>query len=173
MNVTIRQALPRDAYDIQDVLFHTWMATYPNEDIGITHEDIEAWFEHRHDPDTIERMRTRLLDTYDAKSFVAEVDGVIVGVCGVAKYHTYNQVHTIHVLPDFQGVGIGEKLWSEAMLFLDMEKPTVVEVAEYNKGAIAFYKHLGFVATGKKLELEKFRMPISGVIIPEVEMKRE
>jgi hypothetical protein len=46
---------------------------------------------------------------------------------------------------------------------------STVEVATYNSNAIAFYKKLGFIETGRRFTNEKTRMK-SGSIIPEMEM---
>ena len=40
-NLKIRSAEVKDARDILDVFYQTWIQTYPNKDLGITVEDIE------------------------------------------------------------------------------------------------------------------------------------
>lgn len=42
--VTITTAKPEDARGIVEVLYKTWLDTYPNEEAGITVDDIEDKF---------------------------------------------------------------------------------------------------------------------------------
>ena len=60
--------------------------------------------------------------------------------------------------------------WKKAKEFFDKSKDIIVQVAIYNKQAISFYKKLGFIDTGKRFSDEKYKMPISGAVIPEIEM---
>ena len=57
-----------------------------------------------------------------------------------------------------------------ALDFFDRDKDITVEVATFNKGAIAFYERLGFIDTGRRFAKERFKMPVSGALIPEMEM---
>jgi ribosomal protein S18 acetylase RimI-like enzyme len=81
-----------------------------------------------------------------------------------------NKLRTIYVLPEFQGKGIGKMLWEEAKKFSDSTKDTIVEVATYNINTIEFYKKLGFVDTGKRMNDIGWRMREIGASIPEMEM---
>lgn len=63
--------------------------------------------------------------------------------------------------------------WKEILKFFastDSKKDVIVHLAVYNLKAIEFYKKLGFVDTGKRFSEEAYKMPISGVIVPEMEM---
>lgn len=75
-------------------------------------------------------------------------------------------------MPEFQNKGIGTMLWSKAMEFLDPQKDTVVQVADYTQNAINFYTKLGFVDTGKRTPQESGRFK-SGAIITDMEMVRK
>ena len=44
-NLKLDFARPEDVRKINDLLRDSWMATYPNEDLGITKEDILPAFE--------------------------------------------------------------------------------------------------------------------------------
>jgi len=61
--------------------------------------------------------------------------------------------------------------WTKIQEFFAKDKKTIVQVADYNDKAIAFYQKLGFVDTGKRFTNEKHKMPISGNCIPEMEME--
>jgi GNAT superfamily N-acetyltransferase len=145
--IQIVDADPLDAEGITTVYYKTWLATYPNKEIGITREDIEESYKD---------------------SFTEESDRV-VGVARMIRNENNNQLQTIYVLPEFQGKGIGKMLWAEAKSFCDPAKDIIVQVATYNQNAIEFYKKLGFVDTGKRWSDDKWKMK-SGATIPEMEL---
>jgi ribosomal protein S18 acetylase RimI-like enzyme len=93
----------------------------------------------------------------------------VVGVCRVVNHPDKNQLQAIYVLPEYQGRGVGRMLWEEAQKYFDIEKDTIVHVADYNEKAIGFYKKVGFVDTGKRFSEERYKMK-SGAIISEMEM---
>ncbi len=163
-------AIPEDYVGIEEVFYRTWLSTYPNEEIGITEDDIEDRFKNRSKPEVIKKRKERIGNPpSDEKFFVAKEDKIIVGVCRVSLKEDRNQLQAIYVLPEYQGRGIGKMLWSEAQKFFDPEKDIYVELAVYNKGALEFYKKLGFVDTGRRIKNDNFKMK-SGVVIPEMEM---
>lgn len=94
----------------------------------------------------------------------------MVGVCWISKNAEHNELLAIYVLPGEQRQGIGNKLWEQALAFFDSSKDIIVHVATYNERAINFYKKLGFVDNGRRFSDEKFKMPVSGNCIPEMEM---
>lgn len=168
--VEIVPVSPDDAEEILTILHRTWRATYPNEKYGITAEDIDARFEGKEAPEEISKRKEDLRTLPPTVGyFTAKIDGRTVGLCRVEKEEGRNQLRAIYVLPEFQGQGIGRKLWERAEAFLDHSKDTYVEVAEYNERAIAFYQTLGFSETGRRLQDERFRLK-NGAIIPEIEM---
>jgi ribosomal protein S18 acetylase RimI-like enzyme len=170
MNTEIRPAEPEDAEPINRVLHAAWLATYPNEELGVTVDDIEDSFKDTFTEERIARGQERLrnLPENDHR-LVAFVDGRMVGVSRLIREEKANHLQTLYVHPDFQGKGIGTALWEEMKKSLDPAKDTVLEVATYNQQAIGFYERLGFRDTGERLLDERFRMK-SGSIIPELRM---
>jgi len=171
----ITEAEPEDAKGIQEVFYRTWMDIYPNEEAGITRDDIEFRFK---DSFTIEGIRKReeqlrgFLSSPTEKFFIARDKDDIIGVCRVEKRPDENELKAMYVLPEHQGKGVGLKLWSEAEKFFDPEKDTVVHVVTYNTEAIRFYEKLGFKDTGRRWTDEQFRMK-SGSVFPEMEMVKK
>lgn len=167
-NIEISKAIIEDAEGIINVLYKTWLDTYPNKDIGITDEDINERFNDL--PVRIEKMKERILNT-PAKHvrLVAKEKGVVVGMTLLINDELYNQLQMIYVLPEYQGRGIGQMLWDELKNHLDQTKDIIVQVADYNHKAINFYTKLGFTDTGKRWSDEKWKMK-SGATIPEMEM---
>lgn len=164
--------LPQDTPQIIDVFYRSWLTTYPNKELGITKDDVDAFFEHRNDQSDINARAERLSNLPPNEHFLVAKDSEkIVGVCRVVIRDEFNQLQAIYLLPEYQGKGIGMKLWDEAKKFFDETKDTIVHVATYNQKAIAFYQKLGFVDTGKRFTEERHRMPVSGVLIPEMAMR--
>ncbi|HEX4799365.1 MAG TPA: GNAT family N-acetyltransferase [Candidatus Paceibacterota bacterium] len=172
LNIKITHATADDALGIQKVFYTTWLVTYPNKKIGITTKDIEVLFKDYTSPTKIARYSQELTQTPPNEQFlVAKVGDLVVGVCRTIIREKYNQLQAIYVLPEYQGKGVGTKLWDMAYTFFDTSKDTIVHVATYNIRAINFYRLLGFIDTGRRFTEERHRMPISNVLIPEMEMR--
>lgn len=173
IKVEIGIARPNDAEEIQNVFYQTWLATYPNTVPGVTVDDVHEHYKDKLSAEGIEKSRNRIeteLKLESQRFFVAWVDKKIIGVCIAFRNEDKNQLKAIYVLPEFQGRGIGYRLWSEALKFIDQTKDTYVDVVSYNINAIEFYKRLGFEDTGRRWTDEKFRMK-NGATFPEMEMK--
>lgn len=171
LDIRIGVALPKDAYAIQEVFYKTWLTTYPNNDAGVTVDDIEDQYKDAFTEERLQKIQEDLLNPKKEKTLlVARCEGKVVGVCRIIRRSDKNQLHAIYVLPEYQGKGIGKLLWTEAQNYFDQDKDIVVEVATYNTNAIAFYKKLGFMDTGRRFSDEKFRMK-SGALIPEMELE--
>ena len=133
-------------------------------------EDIEDRFKNSHTEEEVEKRKNRIRNLPKNEHYIsAKIDNKIVGVCRIVLHEDKNQLQAIYVLPEYQGKGIGYALWQEAKKSFDSKKETIVQVAIYNKNAIAFYEKLGFKDNGKRFSDEKFRLK-SGNIISEMEM---
>lgn len=170
-DIQIKDALPEDAWGIRNVLYKAWLTTYPNKDLGITVEDIEDSYKDKFTEESIKNFQDKIASTPpNQKRLVAKIGDKIVGATTMVRNDNDNQLRTIYILPEFQGQGIGTRLWEEIRKFADPGKKMIVQVATYNEKAINFYKKLGFVDNGKRFVDEAFRMK-SGAIIPEMEME--
>jgi len=169
--IIVSSAIPADAEAIAHVVSTTWLSTYPNEELGITKEDIEERVKNRQSPEELEKTRRRIVEGKpNQKAFVAKELETVVGFCSVIKEPEFNQLKAIYILPEYQGQGVGQKLWAQTLeFFSDNKNKIIVQVATYNQQAIGFYKKLGFRETGKLFSDERFRMK-SGSIIPETEL---
>jgi len=168
--VIIDRAKPEDALAVTNVLHQTWLATYPNEKLGITKEDIEDSYKDSFSEENLERQKERIINIPSNElRLVARHEGEVIGMMTVVREVDHNRLRSAYILPAWQGQGIGQKLWSEARDFCDLTKDTLVRVADYSLGTIEFYKKLGFVDTGRRFTDERWRMK-SGSIIPEMEM---
>ena len=169
-NIVISTTVPQDAEGINTVLYKTWLATYPNEELGITREDIEDTYKDAFTEKVIRERQESIANTPpNQKRMVAKQGDIVVGVLVVVRNENNNLLKTIYVLPELQGKGIGTMLWNEEKSFCDLRKDTIVHVASYNHKTIEFYKKLGFIDTGKRFTDERWKMR-SGATIPEMEM---
>jgi ribosomal protein S18 acetylase RimI-like enzyme len=172
MNIIIREARPEDVRDIQNVYHETWLDTYPSEEVGVIVEDIEENFKNAYSKETLDNIANKIRTLpVTAKFLIAVVNDKVVGLCRISIKEEFNQLNAIYVLPAYQGMGIGLKFWDESMIFFDKNKRIIVQVATYNSRAIKFYEKLGFRDNGKRFTEERHRMPISKVLIPELEME--
>jgi ribosomal protein S18 acetylase RimI-like enzyme len=164
-------ASEKDAEGIRNVQRDMWIATYPNEEYGITKEDIESkdW----DNPARVERWKAIALESSPIRRvWVAKEGERVVGFCAALKEENKNKLTAIYVLPETQGKSVGTKLMQQALGWLGSEKDTVVEVAKYNLNAIEFYKRFGFegeqdIPAGPVADLP------SGKTIPEIQMIRK
>ena len=165
MEIIIRDATTEDVRAIREVYYKTWLATYPNEAHGILMSDIEDKYKNSFTPESIKRGEEAILNlTSDERILVASADGIIVGTSKLKKGAERNEMHTIYILPEFQGKGLGRALFAESLAWFDKNKDIQIDTAVYNYQAIKFYEGLGFVATGEIFTDEEFRMPSGGII---------
>jgi ribosomal protein S18 acetylase RimI-like enzyme len=171
VDIKIVKASSEDAIGIQNVFYTTWLDTYPNDEIGITVDDLKYRNKDLLSDETIGQRSRSIEKIGDNELFlVAKIGSDVIGLCYLDKDDLRNYLKAMYILPNYQNKGVGKILWSEAKSFLDPSKDTFVDVASYNKRAIKFYEKLGFSDTGKRLSEERFRMR-NGAIIPEIEMK--
>lgn len=173
INFTITPPTPEDAFDIRNVMYKTWLATYVRDEYGVTVEDVEESYKDLFTEESVSRFKEALKNIPENQNrLVARVGGKVVGISTLIKKEEHNQLQTMYILPEFQGQGIGTAFWENHKKFLDPRKETIVHTAVYNTLANNFYKKLGFVDTGKRFTEEKGRMK-SGAVILEMEMRLE
>lgn len=174
MAIKIVQATPGDMKGIREVQKLSWLETYPNESIGITMADIAARFSG--DDTTAGKLqmdeRIRRFFQPNAYTWIVKDKNRIVGYCLAIKGDSTNRIQAIYLLSEYQGKGLGKKLIFTALKWLGEKKPVYLNVASYNKKAISFYEHIGFIKTGKILE-DDFIPLNSGKSIHEIEMVKE
>lgn len=145
-NLIVREAKPYDAAAIGRLLQLSWLATYPNDELGITKQDIEAL---ALDSDEHTKRRAEKLAKSDEKlrRLIAEVNGEVVAQCGFEYHPEYGYLRSLYVLPNYVSQGIGAALMVKALEMMHRYDRIYLAVATYNNYAIGFYKRFGFQKT--------------------------
>lgn len=161
----IADATPEDAEGIVAVQKAAWLATYPNDELDITLEDIREQTKNF----SAERMLQRLSNPDPNRHYWVAKDGdKVVGMHLVLRGEEENTLQALYVHPGFQRLGVGSRLMQIALDWLGNEKDIILGVVTYNKNAIDFYKKFGFVENGERHD-EVATLP-SGKVMPEIEM---
>ncbi|HCL99741.1 hypothetical protein A2Y26_00770 [candidate division CPR2 bacterium GWD2_39_7] len=168
MDIIIRKATPNDYEEINHVRRITWLDTYPNQNLDITKEEIEAKFNNM-TKEGHDLWRKSLEASESSCSWVATNNNKIVGFCRARKKRSFNEIGATYILPEYQGRGMGKLLLTEALSWLGSDKNIHLTVAAYNTRAIRFYEERGFVKTSKEVGSKVCQLPF-GSIMPECEM---
>ncbi len=162
--IAISNAVPDDAAVIANIENVTWLATYPNEQSGVSEDDIKA--KNLESPERVQKWKEKIEDqSGDNLILVARDHDKLVGFCFVKKEENYNFIDSLYIRPEYQGRGLGRQLMDQGMSWLGTEKDIMLDVAEYNSHAIEFYKQLGFEILGPEDPSLATKLP-SGNIIP-------
>lgn len=162
--VTIEPVTIADFEGIRDAHYRSWLATYPNKEIGVTEEDVHVRFKDR----LSDSRRNQFEGVLKDKNFlylVAKISGSVIGFAVFKKEPERNFLDALYVVPEYFGNKIGYQLWSEGKKFFNDNLPIELEVVSYNDRAIEFYKKLGFVMTDKVPKPGPV-MPVSNVTLP-------
>lgn len=82
--------------------------------------------------------------------FVAEIDGKVVGGCGVTPlagtYQNICEIQKFYVLPEYRGMGLGRRLIERCLEFAGDQNfnRAYIETIERMDAAAALYRRLGF-----------------------------
>lgn len=170
-SIIIRKATPQDAHVIGKIYHQSWLATYPNEEVGISVQDIVNL-----NLDSEENAKERALKLANPGSkshrYVAEIDGTVVGHCGFEIHPTHGYLRSIYVLPEYISRGVGAALMQKAIEIMAECPEIILSVVTYNERAIRFYERWGFAITeAPRPEIHESPFP-NGKTIPQFHMAR-
>jgi ribosomal protein S18 acetylase RimI-like enzyme len=88
---------------------------------------------------------------------LAKEGNLKAGYCVATCNRTIGEIDSIYLKPEYRKKGIGERLMSEALRWLDRQdcKDIRVSIAEGNEGAIGFYRKFGFAERFTVMEMKK------------------
>ncbi len=167
----IEDAQPEDVEAMRALVREAWLEIYPNEEYGITREDIEAidWQEGN------DKRRTEINEDPNIHTWVLKDGGG--ELAGFAKAtqakgneaNDISEINAIYLRPGEKGQGWGQALLERVLAWLPADKPTKIHVVRYNFRAINFYKKFGFSETERVVDYGGTQLR-SGKEIPRIEM---
>jgi ribosomal protein S18 acetylase RimI-like enzyme len=166
---TVREGSPDDVVGSRTMQAESWLATYPNEEAGVSYEWVknltDSWL-------TVERINqsrqilSGVINDPNAFYRLAESNGKVVGfVHAAANDDGTKELEAIYTSPETFGGGLGQQLMNIANEWIG-DTETTLKVAKYNTRAIRFYERNGFREIEGTEELYKEMIPI-------ITMKRE
>ena len=168
--IQVRMTTETDLDDIARVRETSWIATYPNEEHGITELIIRRRLLNKTVPvDREERARnlSNAIANENKLNLIVTIDGgAVIGFLFGEKFETYNELHAMYIEPDHQRKGAGHALMKHFVGWCDSTKNTKLHVVQYNVRAIEFYKKWGFEISEKRLPPFEGIQPIFEMIRP-------
>ena len=135
-SLVIDRALRGDARPIMMLKRAAWLDAYPNEENGITIDDIRKKFSDDMMPAAIENWEKGIANEVeggDRATFVARLDGEVVGFTSPCIEDGKRRIGALYVSPDAQGKGIGSQLLDKALEWHGTEKDVYLCVVSYNE----------------------------------------
>jgi len=169
-DIEIGPARPGDERGIAAVHKETWIKTYPNPAAGFSKSDVLSMAKDFDSPESIESWKDKIFTNGENQNYVcaARDRDKVVAFCCAKKFENYNQLSAIYILPQYQGRGIGKRLFANVRGWLGREKKIIVTPVAYNLPAIGFYEKMGFAVIKGKSSAKK--MP-GGRTMPLIEME--
>jgi len=167
--IGFRKATEKDIPSILEIEKESWMSVYPNEEEGITKQEVGERFVDN--TSSTEFLRDSLQDTHNL-IYLIEKDGGIVGYVHLLVETDYNDIVQIYLSPKHQRKGIGSAAMEYILKTFGDSKPIRLQVARYNP-AVQFYEKYGFLKTEiPQPQGENWNILPSGKVIPIVVMER-
>jgi GNAT superfamily N-acetyltransferase len=149
---TIRRARADDAETLVQLSCDTFRAAFADL---YWPDDLEAFFATAYG---LEKTRRELSDA-NIGVWLAECDGVAIGyaLAGPCELPhpevtaTCAELKRIYLAPGAQGAGVGSRLLSQAMAWMEREGPRRIWIGVWsgNRGARRLYEQLGFAKVGE------------------------
>lgn len=155
LSIEVEPARVEDAAEIAAVQRHTWLATYPNPEAGITKEDVWmaiAGKEGECIPVRVDRWREKLENVGSERGVFVVRDGdKVIGYTAPAIRDEQRRLGGLYVLPEAQSRGVGQALLEQAVAWHGRDEDIFLHAVSYNTSAIQFYTRHGFEATGREV----------------------
>jgi GNAT superfamily N-acetyltransferase len=163
-NIEIRHATSRDCLAILLLRKEGLLASYPNSALGITKEAVlKKDFDG---PEEVAKWTARLDDLERYRTWVAELNGQIVGCCSAKRLPDSCEIYGLFVTKSAAGLLLSRRLAKAALTWLGRERDILLKVVRHNP-VVAIYKRCGFVEFG-----QKDSTTVPGIKIPLLILKR-
>lgn len=145
---TIRPMTIADASAVREVMAHSWLASYPSPENGVSREWVESRIEKWSTPEWTERWNDmiKIGISDECQFYRVGIQGErVVGLIMLAATLDDSTVElkAIHTEPETFGTGLGTLLFESTDDWI-ANRPVVLEVGSYNARAIRFYEKHGF-----------------------------
>lgn len=137
MKVNIRLAQKSDLLQYTDLLQKTYQDAYTDETIGLKKEYFSK--EIFNTQNTQEYLESNLKVDERQKCWLAFVDEKLAGSITIIEREKDYEIRGFYVATDYQGKGIGKKLWGLALDFAK-EKDITLDIYAHNIKTIEIYK---------------------------------
>ena len=132
----IRHAEQDDAEEIHEVALKTWRDTYSQI---FSEETIEQVISDWYDVEDLREQAEHPI------FYVAEADDRVIGFVHASVEDSEATLHRIYLDPEYQGEGLGSKLYREVENKIEQEADSIeLEVLAENKKGTGFYLKHGF-----------------------------
>jgi ribosomal protein S18 acetylase RimI-like enzyme len=143
----IVEAQLSDAHVFTEIQARTWLDSYPNDEAGISREDVAAkiqeW-EQEGDSRIISEMQKP-----GSRAWVVKKNDEVIGFVAALKDEDERSIEALHILPEYQRKGLGSALLATALEWLGTDEKITIEVVTYNTDAQRLYEKFGFKNSGK------------------------
>lgn len=145
---TVVSAKPEDIKSVIKMQAESWLDTYPDDRAGVSRSWVEERVRSWLTLDNIKKRQERLGvingDRHSLYKIAVAHDGSILGVLFVRRQDGKQHLGMLYVDKKYHGKGIAQDLMKAFLEWEDTQLSTDLEVATYNKRAIAFYKKYDF-----------------------------
>lgn len=141
MNITIRLAKKSDLRNYTHLLQRTYQTCYIKPEIGLTPERFSKEIFNTKSTQTY--LKSNLVISDSQKTWLAWDGDKLVGSITIIKNTRECELRGFYVAPEYQGKGIGKKLWDLARRF-GGDAEVVLDLYSHNSRTIDIYKHWGF-----------------------------
>lgn len=159
----IREASPGDAVKTRKMQAESWLATYPNDENGVSYQ----WVKERTDgwltADRLEESKSIfakvISDPTQFYRLATAGDRVVGFVHAKTNDDSTKELEAIYTDPETFGSGLAQRLMHRADQWLDGVETTLA-VASYNVRAIRFYEKNGFKVMDNPIIMFKDKIPL-------------
>lgn len=167
MNYEIREATVDDAVAARRMHAESWLATYPNDEYGITYEWVKEYTDQWFTPESVEKSRRIVEDILtDPNHFyrIATDGDQVVGMVNMqGNEDGTKELEAIYTSPETFGTGLGQQLMDQAIEWTG-GAATTLTVVTYNARAIRFYEKNGFEIIPGSEDTYKEKFPVIRMI---------
>ena len=147
MKVGIRFARKTDLPQYTSLLQKSYQDAYTDESIGLAKErfSVEVFNSSNNQEYLIHNLEVNA----NQKTWLSFIGNELVGSITVERKDNECDLRGFYVLKDYQGQGIGKKLWKKARDFSKSDD-VVLDIYAHNKKSIEMYKKWGFTIDDSK-----------------------